>query len=434
MRFPGFLPTRRLLWLLAGASPLFLIGTPAALAVDALLLGVALADALLAHRRRWLHVERHVPARLSLGAAAEVVLRIENRSLRSVRLEVTDDLPAGLHREGPERFAVEVPARGEAGIVYRVRAEARGELAAGAVHLRVRGPFGLVWHQHRSARSDVVRVQPGVPEVRRYRLLGLRHRLQEAGLRNVRQKGDGGSFESLRNYARGDDPRSIDWKATAKHGALMVRQFEAERSQNVLLAIDAGRLMTERIGDRERIDAALAAALLLADVASVHSDRVGLLVFSDRIEQCLPPARVSLSRMADALGRVRPRLVEPNYPAAFAILSRQFRRRSLVVLFSDVIDARASAALISHLTRSASRHLALVVALRNPELDAAAAAAPENEAAAYRRAAAEELLQARAHALATMQRAGALVADARPGDAIPVVVNRYLEVKEKGLL
>jgi uncharacterized protein (DUF58 family) len=428
------LPTRRFLWLLAGSAPLWMLSTPLALAVDGLLLLAAAADALGVPRRGSLRVERRAPARLSLGGAGEERIVLENATPRPVRLRLTDDLPPMVAREGEEVREEVVPARGEATVVFRVRAEERGDAAWGDVHLRLTGPLGLVWVQRREPRADPLRVQPGVLEVRKYRLLGLRNRLHEAGIRSVRQRGEGGAFESLREYVRGDDPRTLDWKATARHGGLMVRQYEAERRQNVLIAIDAGRLMTQKVGGRERLDHALSAALLLADVASLHDDRVGLLVFADRVEQYLPPARASLPRLADALGSVQARMVEPNYPAAFTYLSAQLRRRSLLVLFTDVIDTEASGALVSHLMRAAARHLPLAVALRNPELEAVAAALPEDEPAVFRRAAAEELLQARAAALTAMQRAGVLVADTRPQDAVPAVVNKYLEVKRRALL
>ncbi|HEX7243242.1 MAG TPA: DUF58 domain-containing protein, partial [Longimicrobiaceae bacterium] len=425
------LPTHRLLLALAAASLLFLLDARAALAADALLLAAAGADAWLTPRRRDLRVERRAPARIALGGTAEVVLEVESRGGRAARVLLTDDLPALLAREGAERHDLAVAPGGAATASYRVRAKERGDAAYGDLHLRVAGPLGLVWTQRREPRADPLRVQPGMLEVRRHRLLGLRNRLHEAGIRSVRQRGEGGSFESLRDYVRGDDPRVVDWKASARRGVLTVRQFEAERRQNVLIAIDAGRLMTQRVGGGARIDHALSAALLLADVASLHGDRVGLLVFADRVEQYLPPAPVNLSRLADALGSVQARMVEPNYPAAFTYLAGQLRRRSLLVMFTDVIDARASGALVSHLIRSAARHLPLAVALRNPELEAAATDPAEDEAAVFRRAAAEELLQARAAALASMQRAGVLVADARPQDATPAVVNRYLEVKRR---
>ena len=430
----NLLPSRRFLTLLAAASALFLVSPWAAFAVDALLLLAFAADALMAPRAAALRVERRSPGRISLGATSEVAVTIDNRSPYRTRVQVTDDLPEILKRQGPDVLEAALrPGRDER-IAYRVKAERRGDAHFGDLHLRVLGPLGLAWRQRRVKRADALRVLPGVLEVGRYRLLGLHNRLREAGFRTVRQRGEGGSFESLREYVRGDDPRIIDWKATARRGKHIVRQFELERRQNVMLLIDAGRLMTEKVGDRERLDYALTAALLLADVAGVHGDLVGLLVFADRVQQYVPPSRNSLSRLADALGEVHARLVEPNYPAAFTYLGRQLRRRSLLVMFTDVIDAQASSALVAHLGRAASRHLPIAVAMRNPDLEATAALPAAGEADVYRRAAAEELLQARATALAGMQRAGVLVADTRPTDAVPAAVNRYLDVKRRGLL
>ncbi len=430
----NWLPTRTFLVLFAAASLVFLASTAVALLVDAVLLLLWALDAGAVPRGDGLRATRRSPERLSLGGRSQVELRVENRGDRRLRVLLTDDLPEILRREGEEVRVLDVPARGEVKVSYGVLAERRGDAAMGDLHLRVRGPLGLAWVQRRVRRADPVRVQPGVLEVRRWRLLGLRNRLHQAGFRNVRQRGEGGSFESLREYARGDDPRNIDWKASARRAALTVRRYEAERRQNVLIAIDAGRMMSQQVGERERIDYALSGALLLSDVAAMHGDQVGLLVFSDRVEQYLPPSRASLARIADALGEVHARVVEPNYPTAFTYLARQLRRRSLLVIFTDVIDAQASSALVAHLGRAAARHLPLVVALRNPDLEAAAAAPVSDEAGAYRRAAAEELLHARAGALAAMQRSGVLVADARPQDSVNEVVNRYLEVKRRGLL
>ncbi|WP_420129669.1 DUF58 domain-containing protein [Longimicrobium sp.] len=430
----SLLPSGRWLALLAAAAPLFLLSPAVALGVDAVLVLLLIADALSIPPEDQLRLERRTPARISLGARAEVEIRIGNRTRRRVRVRVTDDLPPMLERVGDDVADVWIPARQEERAPYTVATLRRGDGVFGDLHLRVAGPLGLAWRQRRIERGDEVRVVPGVLEVKRYRLLGLRNRLREAGFRSVRQRGEGGSFESLREYVRGDDPRTLDWKASARRGGLIVKQFELERRQNVVIAIDAGRLMTQKVGERERLDYALTAALLLADVARVHDDAVGLLVFSDRVEAFIPPARNSVSRLAEALGEVHARMVEPNYPAAFTYLARHVRKRSLLVLFTDLIDPLASAAVVSQLTRAADRHLPLAVAIRNPDLEAAAAQTATDEATVYRRAAAEELLQARAAALAAMQRAGVLVADTRPGDAVPAVVNRYLDVKRRGML
>jgi uncharacterized protein (DUF58 family) len=430
----NLLPTHRFLALLAGASLLFLVELLAALAADAALLLLLLVDVLRVPSPDRLHLTRSLPERIPLGEEAEVRLHVRNRGDRVLHLEMVDDVLPPLARAGRRVLAVRVEGGGEAEVSYTARAEMRGAAVFGPVHLRLLSPLGLAWRRRVVVVPGETLVHPGTRELGAMRLLGLRHRLRDAGVRRVRHRGEAGAFESLREYVPGDDPRTVDWKATARSTAIMVRQFEAERSQAVMIAIDAGRLMMERMDDRERLDHALSAALLLAEVAGRTGDRVGLTVFSDRIHLVLPPARVSLSRMSRALAGVAPRMTESNYPAAFVHMARQLRRRTLLVLFSDVVDTGASAALVGQLASSARRHLPIAVTLRNPALERAAEQAVRDEAGAFRRAAAEELLQARAAALHTMHRSGVLVVDVLPSQAAPAVINRYLEVKARGRL
>lgn len=464
------IPSRRLLGLLAVAAALFLLSTPIALAADAALLILAFVD-----WRRTMPpgLHRETPPRLPLMGEASARVELRNIARRRMHVLITDDLSEGLERvggwrevdlaastrravlgvagdrdaenayAGEERRDLEtpedsirlvVPARSYADVTYDVRAPTRGTHVFGAMHTRVRGPWGLAWRQFREEASAPLRVQPGVEDLRKHRLSGLRSRLARAGLRRQRQWGEGSAFESLREYQEGDDPRSIDWKASARREQIIARRYQTERSQNVMLVIDAGRLMTERIDDRERVDHALSAALMLTEAARTHGDRVGVMVFDAQVRSFLPPTTPRLSRVADLLAGIEARVVEPNYPFAFTYLARHLRRRSLIVLFTDVIDARASAAMLGQLARTASSHLPLIVALRNPGLEEAATAAVADEEQAYRRAAAEELLRARAVALEGMRRVGVLVVDAEPGQAVPEAVSSYLEVKRRGRL
>jgi uncharacterized protein (DUF58 family) len=445
-----YLPSRRLAALVAVAGAAFLAGTTLALWLDSILLVCVAIDAAALHRSTLPRIRRSAPARISLGtsAAVEVLVSSDQAALTTQaagasdrtpptsvarRIVWTDDLGPGLEREGSDPLEVRVTPGRAATLAYRVRAVERGRSYLGDVHLRVLGPLGLLWRTHREPRRDDIIIQPGLQELRRNRLLALHHR-RDAGSRRVRELGEGREFERLRDYVRGDDPRRIDWKATARRAEPIVRDYAAERSQSIVLAIDAGRLMSERFGDRERLDHALAAALVLADAASVHGDLVGALLFADRIQAFVPPARMPLARLADALGQVQALPVEPDYPAAFQYLGRHLQRRSLIVLFTDVIDTRASAALLAHLRASTRKHLPLIVAIRNVELEAAALTRVAAEAEAFHRAAAEELLQARAVALAGVRRQGVLVADVRPDAVVSETLERYLDVKRRGLL
>ncbi|HEY0778093.1 MAG TPA: DUF58 domain-containing protein, partial [Gemmatirosa sp.] len=258
-------------------------------------------------------------------------------------------------------------------------------------------------------------------------------------------------------YAPGDDPRRVDWKASARRDTAVVREYQAEQGQTVLLLVDAGRLMTQLVDaappadgrpGRSRFDAALDSALVLADVAARAGDRVGLLVFDDAVRAWVAPAAgaAAVARVREALIPVQPVLLESDYAGAFRVLAERHRRRSLVVVFTDVIDARASRALVAHVARGAARHLPLVVAMRDAALDAAARGTPGDvpnaslagtsggTLAVYARAAAEELLLAREEALARMRGAGVSVLDVRADAMTAALVNRYLELKGRGAL
>jgi uncharacterized protein (DUF58 family) len=428
------IPSTRLLAALAAAAPLFFISAGVAVVAAMGILLLALADW---HRIRIPPVvTRSLPAQLALGepGIARVEIEAPSDGRASIRVVATDDLPPEIERLDPE--TVDGRTVGGAAVVweYRFRPRVRGPHVWADVHVRVLGPLGLAWRPHRIPLRDELLVVPGLTEMRRLRLQGLRDRLRRAGLRATRQRAEGRSFESLRQYARGDDPRNIDWKATARHATLMVRQYEAERSQSLVIVLDAGRMMTEPIGDRQRLDHAMSAALLLADVASVHGDRVGLFAFADEVLRFLPPRRVSLDRLTRAMAGVQGRMVEPNYPMAFSRLRRGLGQRALVVVFTDLIDASASHALLAQLTHSAARHLVLAVAIRNPEIQEWAEHVLADDADAYRRAAAEEMLENRAVALARMRQAGVQVADVEPSQIVTEVVNRYLEIKYRGRL
>jgi len=436
----SLIPSGRTLALLLGSSFLLLVDTGLTLAADALILLAMWADG---RRVRPPEVERDVPRISALAAVTDVALTVTNPAERAISAKVTDDLDPCLRRVAGEDgvdewetgFAVRIPACASLRCPYRVTPRTRGFLELGTIHLRTLSPWGLAWRRSSVEVSHTLQVQPGVRGLLRDRSgFAIRRRLRTPGLRRNRQWGEGREFESLRDYARGDDPRTIDWKASAKRRKYVVRNYEAERSQNIVLAIDAGRHMRERLSAvRERIDYALGACMMLASRAQNFGDRIGVVVFDDRIRHVSPPRRADPPALARVLAGVDTRLVEPNYPLAFARLGRTFRKRSLVILFCDVIDGSVSRALVSSLSRIGRAHLPLAIAIRNPALEAAAAGGVP-AADPWYRAAAGELVQARATTLQVMRQSGILVVDTPPGDTLVRTLDKYVEIKERGLL
>jgi uncharacterized protein (DUF58 family) len=441
-RAVAFVPTRRLALGLALVAPLWLLsrlpwGGWIAFGAALLLVVVALADVAMLPAGRDLDVARLLEPTIGVGDDAELRYRVESRWGRPLLVSLHDALPATHLAGSVTTTALRLPPRGALELEGTVRGMARGEAPLGDVALRVRTPLGLAARTLRYERDDRVLVAPSLAGVRRFRWLAVHQRLAAVGVRATPRRGEGRTFASLRDYVVGDDPRHIDWKASARRGHPITREYTIEQSQTVYLMVDAGRSMTQLAGAYSRFEYALSSALVLADVASTAGDHVGAMVFDDQLRALVPAqrGRGALQALRAAMVPLQPSLVEPDYSAAFRALAARQRKRALLVLLTDVIDARAARALLGHLTRGASRHLALVVALRNEALLGAARLpdAPTGRTL-YATAAAEELIAERATALQRMRDAGVVVLDVAPNAMAAAVVNQYLELKARGAL
>jgi uncharacterized protein (DUF58 family) len=440
----SFLPGRRLALYLLLPVPLLLLGggssavTGAAVVMDLVLVVLALIEALRLPRRGDVRVERVEHYVLSLGARTrlETHVRIAAGVAPGFTVTLHEDVPLELRALG--RPPVQVMHRGS---LRTFRTEVvplrRGRYPLGDIHVRLAGPLGLAVRQYSFTTPGEARVFPNLAGVSQYRMLALRGRLREAGLRSLRQRGAGTSFESLREHRVGEDRRRVDWKATARRSRLIARNYEVERSQSILLLVDAGRLMTAEVERGfARLEYALNAALVLAHVAVSRDDRVGALVFADKIQGWVPPTRGrgALERVTGLLADAEGRLAEPDIEGAFRHLATRGRKRSLLVLFTDVVDPDVSAQVLAHVARAAGRHLALVVTLRDLDLERRAREVPQTAEDAYCRAAAEELLHAREQALAVLRRRGVSVLDASPTNLTAAVIDRYLDLKARMLI
>jgi len=437
----AFLPTRRLAVAVALLAPLWLlswwrVGLVVAALVSVVLVVLVAADVALLPDARDLEVEREAPLTLGVGDTGEVRYRVRSHWGRALRVTLFDALPMSHVSARNAECSLQLVPRGSGELSFALEGRTRGEAPLGEVALRVFTPIGLVGRTLHYALDDRIVVAPSLAGVRRFRWLAVHQRLAAAGVRDARRRGEGRSFARLRDYVPGDDPRHIDWKATARRGHTITREFTIEQSQTVYVLVDAGRSMTQLAGEFPRFEYALSAALVLADVAASAGDRVGAMVFDDRIRALVPAQRgaAALQAMRNALVPVQPSLAEPDYAAAFRALAHRQRKRALIVLVTDVLEPRAARALLAHLTRGAAHHLAVVVALRNEALLAAAALPAGGSDAVYESAAAAELLAERAMALQRMRDAGVVVLDVAPDAMAAAVVSQYLELKARGAL
>lgn len=435
------LPTRRLALAFTVAAPVWLLssttaGAELASAVVVLLAAAAIADALTTPARWQVVAERRFPERVGLGDEEPGVIVIASRARRPLRVAVFTTRVRGIDTPSPAGWH-RVPADGSLTVPVSVTGRERGAWGLGPIVVRVQGSLGLMQRTIRFEPGDQITVVPSMSGVRRYRLLALHHRLHQMGLRAVRRRGDGTNFSHLREYVVGDDPRHIDWKASARRDQLITREFTVEQGQTVLIVIDAGRMMTQLEEGVPRFEYALSSAMLLADVATQSRDLVGAMAFDDAVRAWVPPTRGrdALERLRRALIPLAASMTEPDYATAFRLIAERQRKRSLIVMFTDVLDVESSRSLIALTARSAARHLVLVVAIRNDRLIAEAVPpASATSTRVYEAAAAEELVLAREDALIRMRRAGASVVDVSPRAMTAAVVNRYLEIKARASL
>ncbi len=396
---------------------------------------VAVADHLVSRRLIVLEVERRVEERLSVGVENPVIVRVRNRCRWPLRLIIKDDVPTEFTCSGRVQSLSVLPYQ-QGQVRYYVAPSRRGDFAFGDIFVRGVSLAGLTWWQRRFAAAQAVKVYPNIVALRRYELLAHSNKLHRAGFHALQRLGEGTQFESLRDYVPDDDFRDIDWKATARRHKPTTRQYTVERSQNVVLMIDAGRMMAAEVNGLCKLDYAINAAVLLARAAVDKGDAVGLIAFSEQILAFSPPrsAADQVSHILDQLYAVTPSLQEADYQAAFSLLYSRARKRALVVVFTDLVDAKASEQLLAYVAALLPRHLPMFVTLRDSNLEAVATAVPDDPHHAYARAVAGNLVDRRREALLSLQQSGALVVDAFPDRLTVATVNRYLQLKAYGRL
>ncbi len=441
-----FVPGRRL-------AALAVAGAPFAFAGELGLAGVAVWDAavvigaLVESRTLGARVptaERDVDARLIVGMPNEVTVRLHNPTKSLLRVVVRDDVPEGWIAQ-PDELHVELPPHARRAVTYSVTPPKRGQFTFGDLHLRLEGAMGLGARIVDIAASQVARVYPNVLGPRRYEMASKLGDLRTMGFRNVRKTGGGGEFDQLREYVSGDAFRDLDWKSSAKRLRPVTRVLREERSQNVILAIDAGRLMAIHSGLRGRgereqvvtkLDYAINAALLLAWVALRHGDRVGLVVFAEDVKTFVPANRgpAQYRAILEALYAVEATMAYVDFRRFAEFIKIRVPRRSLIVMFSDLLDDTHALPLAEHLSMLRRKHLPVCVTMEDEVAEALAQKTAKNDDDAYQRAAAADLLADRAAVKAHLRKGGVSLVEGPAGELAVGAVNRYLEIKARNLL
>jgi uncharacterized protein (DUF58 family) len=427
--------------LAAGFVPLSLSwGRPglrwAALAYDLGLLALALFDARTSRLPAGLEIFREFGGRFHIGAETEVRVRVENHTPRAFRLQLKDEYPPELGLLSSREGELTIGPQESKALLYVLKPQRRGRFEFGRVAVRVRTRLGLAWREELAGETAAVKVYPNVRRAREAELKALGARSLVAAQRRAAWRGEGRDFESLREYVPGDELRHVSWSATARRGRLTTRQYQIERDQTVLIALDAGRLMTARIERETKFDTAIHAALALMSAARRAGDHAGLLVFGRRVKAYVPPGkgREQLDLVLEAVHAVEPELIEPSYTRAFEFVAANCKRRALVVLLTDLVDEEGSRELLTSLRILRPRHLPLVTTIADRDLRASVRDAPADVEELFAQSVAEEIMLQREAALRLVEAQGGLALDVTTGSLVPSLLETYIRVKERGLL
>ncbi|MEW5800696.1 MAG: DUF58 domain-containing protein [bacterium] len=436
------LPTpRTLLFLSIGLIPLLFAGfrpslVPAIALYDFLIIFLGLIDYLMARSRKGYNLSRDLPHTLTLGQPNVVALHIENRSQRTLRLQVRDDFPPACGTDFQD-LQISLPPFRHERIRYRVYPGQRGNYEFGDIHFRLIGPLGLSFYQGKKESRTKITAYPVLQDLRRFRLLArYPHSFANEGLHLLRREGEGREFQKLREYLPDDPFRDIDWKATARKQKPITRVHETERSQTIYLCLDAGRMMATRIFDGSKFDCALKAALILAHLAIRQDDRVGMAAFSSGLDIFLPAkkGKAQFGYCLRRLNGVNPSSTFVDYREFFRQFLLKKERRSLMVIFTDFLDHENCQGLLDGIRILRTRHLPLIVTIRDCEVVALQEKYPRDVSDLYCILAASEALNERKVLLQYLQREGIQVLEALPEDLSAATVSRYLEIKRKGML
>ncbi|MCC9602712.1 DUF58 domain-containing protein [Stieleria sp. JC731] len=407
------------------------------LATDWLLLIVASVDFLTLYltTNRGISASREIPHTCSQGVPIESTLTIENRCSSTLLGQVRDDTPDSF-ASNPDQHSLRLPPNGRASFQRKLTPSQRGAFRLESVTLRFASPMRL-WTRYLELPLDNgINVYPDMKQLSDYAILARTNRLSLIGVRRTRRIGQDSDFERLRDYSRDDNFRHIDWRSTARRNKLTVRQFQSDQSQRVIFLLDCGRMMTGTRDGYSLLDHSLNACLMMAYVALHQGDAVGMLCFSDSIHAYIPPrgGPSQMNRLLHAGFDQFPRMVESRYDQAFLYLRNHCKRRSLVVLTTNVIDEVNGGAITDYLVNLNGQHLPMGVLLRDRTIFEAADNPDGSEMNMYRAAAAADILVWREQVLKDLEHRGVLLVDSYPDELTAPLVNQYLEVKAKHLL
>lgn len=398
-----------------------------------LLCSAILVDTLIVFwKAKGIVAERIIPERFSIGDLNKIVIQIQNNYLFPAKVSVIDELPVQFQeRKWIRKFLIE--REGHYILEYTLRPETRGEYSFNDINVYVHAPLKLVKRRYIFPAYKMVKVYPSYIQMRRYQLLAVSNKLQEAGVKKIRRLGHSMEFEQIKEYVRGDDYRTINWKATARKEGLMVNNFTDERSQQIYCLINKGRVMKMPFNGLTLMDYAINASLVLSNVALVRQDKAGIITFEKDIDTFLSADKKAgqMNLVLETLYKQETEFLEADFEKLFSVIRNRVTNRSLLVLFTNFESVESLQREMAALKKMAKYHLLLVVFFENAELKSLIEGETASLEAIYIKTIAEKFAYEKRLMVKELHKNGIPSILTTPENLTVNTINKYLELKTR---
>ena len=379
--------------------------------------------------------QRVLPEKLSNSDDNELIVTIQNKYAFEITVTIIDEIPIQFQkRDFIKTF--QIPAKSTREFAYNLRPVERGEYIFGHLNIYVSNRIGLVKRRYRFEKDQMVKVYPSFIQMKKYSFLALDNRLSLYGMKKIRRIGHTMEFEQIKDYVLGDDVRTINWKATAKRANLMVNQYQDEKAQPIYTIIDASRTMKMPFKGLSLLDYAINSTLAFSNIALKKKDKVGMLTFAENIKNHVPASskKTHLNTILEVLYNINTKFLDSDFGTLYAQIKRKVTQRSLLLLYTNFEHISALERQLIYLKALSRKHVLVVIFFQNTELDTLLETPAESLATVYHKTIAQKSDYDKKVMVKTLHKYGIQTILTKPEDLTVNTINKYLEIKAKGLI
>ncbi len=387
------------------------------------------------HPKNGVIAQRLLPEKFSNSDLNPIPVQITNHYSFSIYTKIIDEVPIQFQKRDFEKHKIIAPKE-TLHFEYQLRPVARGPYHFGALHIFVTTRMRLLQRRYSFDKEGMVKVYPSFIQMKKYDFLAIDNKLTAFGLKKIRRIGHTMEFEQIKEYVSGDDVRTINWKATAKHGGLMVNQYQDEKSQPIYSIIDTSRVMKMPFKELKLLDYAINSTLAFSNIALKKHDKTGMLAFSNNITNFLPASskKTYLNTISESLYNIETQFLDADFGMLYATVKRQINHRSLLLLYTNFEHISALRRQLPYLQALAKKHLLVVIFFKNTELENFVSENAKNLEAIYDQTIAEQFIFDKKVMVNELQKHGIQTILTAPENLTVNTINKYLEIKARGLL